>query len=48
MQLVMMSGTTLDAATVVGAKSAGFDYCVDKLSAVVSLEELLRGASRAP
>jgi len=48
MQLVMMSGTTLDPATVLGAKSAGFDYCVDKLSAVVSLEELLRGASRAP
>ena len=48
MQLVMMSGTTLDPATVVGAKSAGFDYCVDKLSAVVSLEELLRGVSRAP
>lgn len=48
MQLVMMSGTTLDPATVVGAKSAGFDYCVDKLSAVVSLEELLRSTAPAP
>ena len=48
MQLVMMSGTTLDPATVVGAKSAGFDYCVDKLSAVVSLEELFRSTAPAP
>lgn len=47
MRLVMMSGTTLDPATVVGAKSAGFDHCIDKLSAVVSLEELLRGAPPA-
>ena len=45
MQLVMMSGTTLDQATLVGAKSAGFDHCIDKLSAVMSLDQLLRGAS---
>ena len=43
MRLVMMSGTTLDQATLIGAKQAGFDHCIDKLSAVVSLEQLLRG-----
>src|SRR5215472_18871503 len=34
MRLVMMSGTGLDQATLVGAKDAGFDHCVDKLTAV--------------
>jgi CheY-like chemotaxis protein len=43
MQLVMMSGTALDHTTLAGAKSAGFDHCVDKLSAVVALDQLLRG-----
>lgn len=45
MQLVMMSGTALDQATLVGARSAGFDHCIDKLSAVISLDQLLRGSS---
>jgi len=38
----MMSGTGLDQATLVGARDAGFDHCVDKLTAVASLDELLR------
>jgi CheY-like chemotaxis protein len=42
MRLVMMSGTGLDQATLVGARDAGFDHCVDKLTAVASLDELLR------
>jgi CheY-like chemotaxis protein len=42
MRLVMMSGTGLDQATVAGARSAGFDHCIDKLAAVASLEALLR------
>lgn len=46
MCLVMMSGTGLDQATVAGARSAGFDHCIDKLAAVASLEELLRSEAR--
>lgn len=46
MRLVMMSGTGLDQATVAGARSAGFDHCIDKLAAVASLEELLRSEAR--
>jgi CheY-like chemotaxis protein len=46
MRLVMMSGTGLDQATLAGARSAGFDHCVDKLAAVASLEELLRSEAR--
>jgi CheY-like chemotaxis protein len=42
MHLVMMSGTGLDQATLVGARDAGFDHCIDKLAAVTSLDELLR------
>jgi CheY-like chemotaxis protein len=45
-RLVMMSGTGLDQATVAGARSAGFDHCIDKLAAVTSLEELLRSEAR--
>jgi CheY-like chemotaxis protein len=45
MQLVMMSGTALDQTTLAGAKSASFDHCIDKLSAVVSLNQLLRGGT---
>ena len=44
MRLVMMSGTGLDPATLAGARSAGFDHCIDKLAAVTSLDELLRAA----
>ena len=43
MQLVMMSGTDLDPMTVLGAKQAGFDHCVDKTLAVNGLDALLRG-----
>lgn len=42
MRLVMMSGTGLDQATLAGARSAGFDHCIDKLAAATSLDELLR------
>ncbi|HZI84114.1 MAG TPA: hybrid sensor histidine kinase/response regulator [Casimicrobiaceae bacterium] len=43
MQLVMMSGTDLDPMTLLGAKEAGFDHCVDKTLAVKGLDALLRG-----
>ncbi|HUH94141.1 MAG TPA: hybrid sensor histidine kinase/response regulator [Casimicrobiaceae bacterium] len=43
MQLVMMSGTDLDPMTLLGAKQAGFDHCVDKTRAVKGLDALLRG-----
>lgn len=43
MQLVMMSGTDLDPTTLMGAKQAGFDHCVDKTLAVKGIESLLRG-----
>ena len=43
MQLVMMSGTDLDPTTLLGAKQAGFDHCVDKTRAVKGLDALLRG-----
>jgi CheY-like chemotaxis protein/anti-sigma regulatory factor (Ser/Thr protein kinase) len=43
MQLVMMSGTDLDQTTLLGAKQAGFDHCVDKTFAVKGLDALLRG-----
>jgi CheY-like chemotaxis protein len=43
MQLVMMSGTDLDPMTLMGAKQAGFDHCVDKTLAVKGIESLLRG-----
>ena len=45
MQLVMMSGTDLDQTTLLGAKQAGFDHCVDKTLAVKGLDALLRGES---
>ena len=43
MRLVMMSGTDLDETTLAGAKRAGFDHCIDKTSALKSLNHLLRG-----
>jgi CheY-like chemotaxis protein len=43
MRLVMMSGTDLDPATLLGAKEAGFDHCIDKTQAVKGLDALLRG-----
>jgi CheY-like chemotaxis protein len=43
MRLVMMSGTDLDQATLLGAKEAGFDHCIDKTLAVKGLDALLRG-----
>lgn len=40
MRLVMMSGITLDEETHAGAKAAGFDHCIGKLSAREGLEKL--------
>jgi CheY-like chemotaxis protein len=48
MRLVMMSGTGLDEATLAGARSAGFDHCIDKLAAVTSLDGLLRADGNNP
>lgn len=48
MQLVMMSGTDLDPTTLLGAKQAGFDHCVDKTRAVKGLDALLRGEAPSP
>jgi CheY-like chemotaxis protein len=42
MRLVMMSGVTLDEETRAGAKAAGFDHCIDKVSALKGLEKLLK------
>ena len=42
MQLVMMSGTTLDEETLAGARAVGFDSCIDKVSAVAELQKLLK------
>jgi CheY-like chemotaxis protein len=42
MQLVMMSGITLDEETRAGAKAAGFDNCIDKVFAFEGLEKLLK------
>lgn len=42
MQLVMMSGITLDEETRAGAKAAGFDDCIDKVFALEGLEKLLK------
>jgi PAS domain S-box-containing protein len=42
MQLVMMSGITLDEETRAGAKAAGFDNCIDKVFALEGLERLLK------
>jgi CheY-like chemotaxis protein len=47
MRLVMMSGTTLDEETRAGAKAAGFDHCIDKMSALEGLGKLLRPAAPA-
>ena len=41
MKLVMMSGATLDNAARRGAMQAGFDYCVDKVFDIATLENLL-------
>jgi CheY-like chemotaxis protein len=42
MRLVMMSGVTLDEETRAGAKAAGFDNCIDKISAFEGLGKLLK------
>jgi PAS domain S-box-containing protein len=42
MRLVMMSGITLDEETRAGAKAAGFDHCMDKMSALDGLKKLLK------
>jgi CheY-like chemotaxis protein len=42
MRLVMMSGVTLDEETRAGAKAAGFDHCIDKISAFEGLGKLLK------
>jgi CheY-like chemotaxis protein len=46
MQLVMMSGDTLNELAVRGAKEAGFDDCIDKLSGIGVFENIL--AARDP
>jgi len=46
MQLVMMSGDTLDEHLMEGARQAGFDHCIDKAMALESLQAILQvGAS---
>jgi CheY-like chemotaxis protein len=42
MRLVLMSGITLDEETLEGAKAAGFDSCIDKVSALAGLEKLFK------
>jgi CheY-like chemotaxis protein/two-component sensor histidine kinase len=42
MRLVMMSGVTLDEETRAGATAAGFDHCIDKISALEGLGKLLK------
>jgi len=42
MTLVLMSGSTLDEATVRGAERAGFDHCIDKIHNFTTLDGLLR------
>lgn len=44
MQLVLMSGATLDEATRRGAERAGFDRCIDKIHGIEALEALLKSA----
>jgi len=41
MRLVMMSGASLDEATLRGAKRAGFDHCIDKIADPGLLAEVL-------
>jgi CheY-like chemotaxis protein len=41
MKLVMMSGNTLNELAVRGAKEAGFDDCIDKLSGIAVFESVL-------
>jgi len=48
MRLVMMSGTDLDQVTLLGAKEAGFDHCIDKTFAVKGIDMLLRGEEPPP
>jgi CheY-like chemotaxis protein len=43
MRLVMMSGDTLNELAVRGAKEAGFDDCIDKLSGIAVFESVLAG-----
>ena len=43
MTLVLMSGSSLDEATVRGAERAGFDHCIDKIHSFASLDGILRG-----
>ncbi|HEV7822904.1 MAG TPA: response regulator [Burkholderiales bacterium] len=42
MTLILMSGSSLDDATVRGAERAGFDHCVDKIHSFSSLDGILR------
>lgn len=48
MQLIMMCGTGLDETTLIGAKQAGFDRCVDKALVVNELDALLRDPETLP
>jgi CheY-like chemotaxis protein len=43
MKIVLLSGSTLDDATLRGAERAGFDHCMDKIQDFAALEALLRG-----
>jgi CheY-like chemotaxis protein len=45
MRLVMMSGATLDEATLRGAARAGFDHCIDKIADPGVLADVLTGAA---
>jgi CheY-like chemotaxis protein len=47
MQLVMMSGMTLDETWRKGAKEAGFDHCIDKAFDLAILEQLLNSEFRS-
>jgi CheY-like chemotaxis protein len=42
MTLILMSGSSLDEATVRGAERAGFDHCIDKIHSFASLDVILR------
>src|SRR3954463_4457738 len=48
MTLVLMSGSSLDDATVRGAERAGFDHCVDKIHSFSTLDGILRRSHADP
>jgi CheY-like chemotaxis protein len=42
MTLILMSGSSLDDATVRGAERVGFDHCIDKIHSLAMLDGILR------